>query len=82
MSLSIARDSENITKATLPISDEESRKYWEIKARKHMNKKSKQTNKTPKLDSSQGIGGHSNVFEDQFKLRSANRPRLIMITYR
>lgn len=39
MSLGIAQDSENITKAILPISDLESRKNQEIKAREHMNKK-------------------------------------------
>lgn len=75
----IAQDSENITKATLPISDELSRKNPEIKAREHTNQKNKQTNNTPKPDSSQGMHGYSNAFNNQFKLRSVNGPRTLSL---
>lgn len=47
MSLGIAQDSANITKAILPISDEESRKNQEIKAREDMNQKASTQIKLP-----------------------------------
>lgn len=47
MSLGVAQDSANITKAVLPISDEKSRKNQEIKAREQMNKKASKQTKLP-----------------------------------